>query len=104
MSHDAGALIGRWMTDPQDLESILEYGLVSLEFAADGNLRYIAHVEGKDQIMDLTYRVEDGMLITNQPSEPREERTPFALTPEGRLVLTYGDVRSYYVRNSAVRL
>jgi hypothetical protein len=46
----------------------------------------------------LTYRVEDDLLITDQPSSPREERTRFWFSPDGRLVLDYEGVQARYVR------
>ena len=92
-------LVGRWTIDPKDVESLQAYGQTTLVFGADGSLRYIVHGEKKDQVMLLRYRVENGVLITDQPSEPREERTRFILTPDGELLLQYGKVQSRYVRN-----
>jgi len=63
-------------------------------------LTYIIHVEGKDQLIVMTYRIEDSMLITDQPSHPGEERTSFIITSEGDLVLDYGGTKSRYVRVS----
>ncbi len=100
MNHDLGAqLVGRWSTDPEDIESLQAYGRVTLVFGAEGSLRYIVHGEKKNEIMILKYRLEDGVLITDQPSAPREERTPFVLTPDGKLVLSYSQVQSHYVRD-----
>jgi len=50
--------------------------------------------------VNLTYRVEGQMVVTNQPSAPREERTRFRLTPQGKLILEFGGVESQYVRAS----
>jgi hypothetical protein len=93
-------LVGRWTTDPADKEALKEYGSTTLVFTETGELRYIIHAEGKDQIMLLTYRIDNGTLITNQPSEQREERTAFLLTPDGKLVLDYGGAKTRYVRES----
>lgn len=95
-------LLGSWTTDPQDTESLRTYGRVSLEFDEDGNLQYTIHGEGKDQIMLLSYRVQNGVLTTNQPSEPREERTPFMLTLDGKLLLQYEGAQSRYIRSDEV--
>jgi hypothetical protein len=92
-------LVGRWTTNPNDIESLRVYGLVTLVFAADGSLRYIVQGDKKNQIMILKYRVEDGVLITDQPSAPREERTPFKITSDGELLLQYGQVHSRYLRD-----
>ena|ERR1044072_5733060 len=94
-------LVGRWETDPTDANAINEYGRTTLVFGGDGSLTYIIHVEGKDQVMVMTYRIEDSILITDQPSHPAEERTSFTITPEGDLVLDYGGTKSRYVRVSS---
>jgi hypothetical protein len=94
-------LVGRWETDPSDTDAINEYGRTSLVFGGDGSLTYIIHVEGKDQVMVMTYRIEGSMLITDQPSRPGEERTAFTITPDGKLVLDYGGIKSRYVRVSS---
>lgn len=41
--------------------------------------------------MKLTYRVEDDVLVTDQPSALREDRTDFVFEPDGALVLEYGE-------------
>jgi len=99
----SGQLIGRWITDPNDMEALKTYGQVTLVFGADGSLRYIVRGEQKDEIMILKYRIENGTLITNQLSAPREERTPFIVAPDGKLLLQYGQVESRYVRDDIHR-
>jgi hypothetical protein len=61
-----------------------------LVFTESGELRYIIHAEGKDQVMLLTYRIDRGTLVTNQPSDPKEERTECFFTTDGKPVLDYG--------------
>lgn len=93
-------LLGCWISDPQDLDGIDRFGQVSLEFSGNGRLKYTVHEAGKRQIMFLTYRVERDLLITNQPSAPREEITRFEITPSGKLRLLYEERTSTYVRRS----
>jgi hypothetical protein len=76
-------LVGAWRSDPEDLEAISQYGDVSLDFAQSGALTYTIHCEEKRQIILLTYRVEGDVLITDQPSDPKEQRTKFEITPFG---------------------
>jgi hypothetical protein len=80
-------LVGSWRTDPSDLRSLKAYGDVSLRFERNGKLTYTVHLKDKDQIIQLTYRVEGNCLMTDQPSAPREERVEFSIAPDGRLVL-----------------
>src|SRR5215468_8904768 len=91
-------LIGKWVTDPADTKSLAQYGRVTLEFKERGKLIYTIHEEGKRQILLLTYRIREGLLITNQPSAPREDETPIFLTNDGKLKLLYGSSASTYVR------
>lgn len=91
-------LIGRWVSDPEDKNQL--YGNVTLDFKVNGELIYTIHEENKDQIMLLTYKTEDGFLITNQPSHPKVEKTRYLFTKEGKLQLIYNDYVSLYIRGS----
>jgi hypothetical protein len=71
-----------------------------MEFRHDGSLEYVIHAKGKQQTIFLKYRVEGNVLVTDQPSRPREERTEFRLTPDGKLVLNYDNRVSVHVRAS----
>lgn len=93
-------LTGLWVTDPDDFASLAEYGEVSLRFESDGRLAYSIHRDDKRQIMLLIYRVEGDILVIDQPSEPREERVAFEITPQGKLVVFSQPVSSTYVRFS----
>jgi hypothetical protein len=95
-------LLGKWRTDPDDQETIAEYGDVSLDFLLNGGLIYTVHTEGKRQIMLLNFRVEGDVLVTDQPSDPHEERTKFELTPDGKLVLRYEHRSSTYIRDDKI--
>jgi hypothetical protein len=91
-------IIGRWRSDPDDPEAITMYGDVSLDFSRNGALAYTIHTEGKRQIVLMTYRIDGDVLITDQPSEPKEERTRFKITAAGKLVLEHEHRPSTYVR------
>ena len=98
-------LIGKWRSDADDPEGIGEFGEVSLEFSPNGGLTYTIHVDEKRQIILLTYRVEGDVLITDQPSHPKEERTKFKITADGKLVLLHENRPSAYVRvDGSIRL
>ena len=92
-------LIGTWISDPADHDGLDYFGNVSLEFDSDGSLTYTIHAENKDQKMFLSYQVEKGMLITTQPSAPREERTAYSIDREGKLTLLFEGRRAVYVRS-----
>jgi hypothetical protein len=92
-------LLGLWVTDPDDLGSLREYGRVSMDFRADGQLVYTIFPEGKRQVMLLVYRIQGDFLVTDQPSSPREERTRFEIKGD-TLTLFYEDHQSIYIRSA----
>jgi hypothetical protein len=100
MENESAQLLGTWRTDPNDQWSLRTYGEVSLRFEKGGALVYTVHLPNKDQIMRLTYRVDGNILVTDQPSSPREERTEFSFTPDGRLAVENAAPAppTYYVR------
>jgi hypothetical protein len=91
-------LIGKWRAESSDRSSRERYGDTTLEFRPDGKLVYTENVGNEKEVSLLTYRVEDRFIVTDQPSAPREDRTAFELTNDGKLVLDYGGFRSCYVR------
>jgi hypothetical protein len=95
------ALLGTWVTDPTDEVTRERFGHLVMCFEADGSLTYTIRTEERDRIMLLRYRVERDVVITDQPSAPREERTQFGFTSEGRLVLNYRGFTAYFVRQAA---
>jgi hypothetical protein len=102
MTKENPDLSGCWRTDPNDGWSLREYGDVSLRFDKEGKLEYTIHLPDEDQIMLLTYRLDGECLVTDQPSSPREERTEFFFTPDGRLAVKNPTPAppSFYVRVS----
>ena len=100
MESDNELLLGTWIRDPEDVESIRRFGNVKLHFTEDGQLIYTILGEEKDQKIFLTYRVENNVLITDQPSDPREERTNFRITEDGKLEKECSDGgTSSYIRD-----
>ncbi len=48
--------------------------------------------------MNLLFRVDGDHLVTNQPSQPQEERTKFSFDAEGNLILDYDGNKSWFAR------
>jgi hypothetical protein len=92
-------LVGIWVNDPEDASGQRAFGRVTLEFGHDGRLVYTIHGDEKDEKMLLTYSVDQGYLVTDQPSSPREERTAYSLREDGRLELNFGGKTSLYIRS-----
>ena len=90
------ALTGRWRLVHTEGPANFEH--VTMEFGADGGLQYSIELADRIQIMNLTYSVSGDVIITNQPSAPREERTRFEIGADGRLELHHGDSRLWFER------
>ena len=73
------SLVGAWLVDQTDARALTDLGNVLLEFSEDGGLLYTIRGQEKDQIIMLRYKVEGSTIVTDQPSEPRTERTQFSL-------------------------
>jgi hypothetical protein len=86
-------LLGKWESVPGTADET-----VSVEFTADGSLTYTVHAGRTDQTMLLRYRVDDEVIVSDQPSDPREERTNYRITGDDHLVLTYEGEEAIYRR------
>jgi hypothetical protein len=93
-------ILGKWVVDPHDSVTLKQLGHVEMEFCKDGNLLYKLFVGEKIQIMKLRFRIEGTTIVSDQPSAPREERTPFSLSTKGVLTLTFQGVNSRFVRRA----
>ena len=94
-------LLGRWDLDSSDAEAHSAYGSTTMVFEADGRLTYITHESAKDLLMLLTWRTEGDTIVSNQPSHPREDRTPYHFLDDRTVVLTMAGLKSRYIRGSA---
>jgi hypothetical protein len=92
----AARLIGTWSIDPTDEAGIKAFGRCAMEFKPNGQLVHSVP-EGE---MFLTYRVEGDVLITDQPSHPREQRTRFWFTSDGSLVLDLDGQRARFLKQA----
>jgi hypothetical protein len=75
---------------------------VELIFSDNGRLTYTIIGEKTDQIMLLIYKIEDGFLITDQPSSPTVEKKKFWITSENKLVLQYDEEISTFIRHKKI--
>jgi len=91
------SLVGAWVVDEKDARTLTDLGNVLIEFGEDGGLLYTIRGQEKSQIMKLRYRVEGSTIVTDQPSEPRVERTQFSLADD-MLILAFGGVPFRFVR------
>jgi hypothetical protein len=90
-------LLGRWRL----LHAAPTIGFTPgtrMEFRSDGELSYIIPVHGRDQVIVLLYRTDDGLLRTENPLAPHATATPFRQGPGGTLVLDFADSPAVLVR------
>ena len=85
-------LLGRWY-------GRLNGQAMALEFAPDGKLACVFLEGDKQQIMRLTYSVEGDVLVTDQPSSPRPERTKTEFRG-GDLILEFQGVKTRLSRST----
>jgi hypothetical protein len=83
-------LIGAWVVDPTDARAFAELGDLLMEFGEGGGLAYTHRTQDREQIMLLRYWIEGSTIVTDQPSAPGIERTPFSLSDDGVLTLDFG--------------
>ena len=90
---DESALVGCWHLTRSDDASAEP---AEADFRDDGRLYYSVLSGDRWQVMKLRYRVDGGLLVTDQPSDPREERTRFSMDADGSLILGFGGQRSWF--------
>jgi hypothetical protein len=86
-------LLGTWKmmrSEPPQTED------VRMIFHPDGRLVYEIHLQDRIQMMNLTYRISENVIISDQPSHPKEEQTRFAFEDNGStLVLEFANSKAW---------
>ncbi len=72
----------------------------SVTFEEEGRMTYTFHQKERDQIVPLTYKLLGPLLVTNQPSDPREEWTRFRFDEAGQLVLEFEKTTAVFQKQS----
>lgn len=98
MNHNENEkLIGSWVIIPEK-NNIDLHEIIRLDFKKDGQLIYSIISKEKKQVILLSYRIENDILITDQPTQPQEERTKFLFISDNRLMLEYEGQIDIYER------
>jgi hypothetical protein len=90
-------LLGRWEIDPADEHAVKEFGYVVIDFDDKGRLTYTIKREDKDEIFLMKYQVEEDVIISDQPSHRKSERSRFILA-DGLLTLWFDGRPSRFLR------
>ncbi len=94
---DKNQLIGNWFSDLKDEKTKISIGEVEIIFVEDGKMIYKIKEGDTIQIINMIYSVDGNILITDQPSYPKEERTEFVLIDEKTLILKFqGEESKFY--------
>ncbi len=89
-------LIGSWITDPKDMKVGDEK--TRLDFYEDNRLNYSLISKDDTKLILLNYRIENNILITDQPTKPKIEKTKFTITADNKLILEFGGAQWQYIR------
>ncbi len=92
---EPNALVGCWQLIEADGQP---HEPAEADFRDDGRLHYAVLSGDRWEIMKLRYRIEGDILVTDQPSSPREERSRFVLAPDGTLTIEFGGGKSVFRR------
>ncbi len=71
---------------------------VRMEFRPDGRLRYHVDVGGRDQVIELRYRVEGDLLHTDNPEAPHTMTVRIAHGEADALLLDFAGAQAILVR------
>ena len=82
-------LIGKWSADSS------EFPNTQMTFTSNGKLIYEITENEKVSIMNMTFETSEDLIISNQPSHPRIEKTRYSISGD-LLTLDYEGVISKY--------
>jgi|GEM_PF-5568964 len=98
-SADAARLLGTWVISPANEAGIREqFGASSFEFLPAGKLLYRVDEGDREHLMPMTWRLEGSTIVTDDPEDPREERTAYRFLDADTLLLEYEGDNVLYVR------
>jgi hypothetical protein len=99
VSADAARLLGTWSISPaNDAETREQFGASSFEFQPEGKLVYRIDEGDREHRMPMTWRLEGSAIVTDDPDDPREERTGYRFVDADTLLLEYEGDNVLYIR------
>jgi len=91
-------LLGTWTSDREDELTLSNLGNVRLTFSDSGDLIYDIIEEEKIQRINMIFWTEGNVVISDQPSHPKKERTKFEFEGERKLILEFGGERTVFLK------
>ena len=71
---------------------------VRMEFCPEGALRYHVDVGGRDQVIDLVYRLEGDVLHTANPSAPHSTSVRIVHGEADVMLLDFAGAQAMFIR------
>jgi hypothetical protein len=96
-TREARDIIGRWRVDRHDDDALKRLGDVTIEFCEGGNLTYVTSSPERTEAFLLTYRMENGVIVTHHPLCPGERRTSYCFAGD-RLTLTISGAPARFLK------
>lgn len=93
-------LVGSWNSDETDETTQKTLGKVTITFTEDGKLIYDIFEDGKIQRMNLVYKIQGSVIISDQPSRPQEQRTMYKIENGNKLILDFEGEKTIFNRST----
>jgi hypothetical protein len=90
-------LLGVWRLFRADAPLDFAPG-VRMEFCPGGQLRYHITIGDRDQVVELLYRVDGDVLLTDNPAHPHATAVHFARGEGDVLILDFAGPRAWLIR------
>ena len=82
-------LLGKWIADSTHQLTLNNLGDVELDFRQDGQLIYTVKEQTFDKIINMTWIAKDGVVVTDQPSRPEVQQSPYYFDSTGKLFIRF---------------
>lgn len=99
---DTSWLLGTWRLLRADPSLDFAPG-VRMEFLAEGQLLYHVDVGGRDQVINLLYRVNGDVLVTDNPAAPHSMSVRYVHGEGDVLMLDFAGAQAMLVRERPSR-
>ena len=91
-------LFGVWNSDEKDDDTRNSIGSVTMTFTHDGALIYDIHENNKIQRINLVYKIDGDMIVSDQPSHPKEQVTIYRLENDNTLILEFENMKTKFIK------
>jgi hypothetical protein len=90
---DAERIRGTWVRTGEEVRTA--------EFHADGTRTYTIDFNERSLVMEMIWRIEDGLMVIDHPPAAGEERSSYRLVDNDTLVMDSGGELFTYLRSNS---